>query len=141
VNHVRAAKHAERAQELLSERTHQPGVEPAEVVLTQQLVEVDVEHLEHDAKVRPVHEVVQHAHDVVLVPVVTLGVEHVQDADFHVGLVEICGVVFYNLHRGLPARVARTAPHHLPERARPEHVSHLVTAVAARRHPLKRRPR
>ena len=41
-------------------------------------------------------------------------------------------MVFYNLHRRLPARVARAAPHHLSERARPEHVSHLVPAVAPR---------
>jgi hypothetical protein len=74
VDHVRAAQHAQGPEQLPEEHPDQGHGEAPEVVLAQQLVQVDVQHLEAYAQVRPVHEVVHHPHDVPFVPLIALGV-------------------------------------------------------------------
>jgi hypothetical protein len=84
VVHVRGACVREGgARHLHEEEALQVHGEPAEVVLADELVQVDVEQLEHQAQVPLVHEAVQHAHDVVAVVRVAPRVEHLDDPDLH----------------------------------------------------------
>ena len=71
------------------------------------------------------HEVRQHPHDVVLVPLVALLVQHVQDPNLHVRLVEVRGMVLDHLDsRGDAGAALLAASNHLPERSAPQDVGH-----------------
>ena len=77
------------------------------------------------------HEVIEHAHDVVLIALVALGVEHVEDADLHVRLMEVCRVILDHLHSRLSASALLPTTHHLPERSAAQSVPNLELAASS----------
>eukprot|EP00959_Pyramimonas_sp_CCMP1952_P474340 9503289-Pyramimonas_sp.AAC.1 len=67
VHDARLAEHHQGVQDLAQKEPLQVHAQPTELVLPDELVQVDVQQLKHQAEVLAVHKVVQHAHDVVLV--------------------------------------------------------------------------
>jgi hypothetical protein len=91
--------------------------EAAELVVFDELVEVDAEHLKHKAEMFFVHEAVVQPHDVVLVLRVASRVKDAQDLDLHARLMVVCHLVLYYLHSHVLPRLLAPTLCHLPKRA------------------------
>ena len=68
---------------LQNEEAQEVHGEPPELVVFDELVQIDAEELEHEAKMAAVHEEVAHAHDVVLVVRIAPCVEKLEHSHLH----------------------------------------------------------
>jgi 2-C-methyl-D-erythritol 4-phosphate cytidylyltransferase len=66
-----------------SSHLHQTKAQAPECVPLQQLKQIHIQALKHEAQVLAEKEKVNHAHDVALVPWVAARVEQLQQADLH----------------------------------------------------------